>query len=314
MELDDIQPPQLTAEELAEIHKLVTVENLNRIMESLWRGDSLRADEHVEPEPVTKAPPSTSFWVYGLMTGLILVAMVMYFPEALPSIVTPFLESPSLTEWLRWVDRVADQDWPPTVSVWGVLTHSEEPQQTLDSLMVARFEKDDAWDTYFASRDVDVGREQIIQAAIDTYKDKHYAAATTLFLSQVDGIIYDLTSESFPRPQKSWIENHLKQLPKGLQKWTTAVTETWDRAWASGKPEELEGFNRNRIMHGLGTDFNTPQHALKAAMLVELTWYICVISTLWVELPARGVAQRHGFNEAIKRVFSRDRQVRKDDA
>jgi len=160
-------------------------------------------------------------------------------------------------------------------------------------------------DTYFASRDLSTGREQIIRAAIDAYKAKHYAAATTLFLSQVDGIIYDLTAKSFPKSQRDWIKSHLKQLPEALEKWTTAVTETWDTAWKSGKPEELKGFNRHRVMHGLGTDFNTPQHALKAAMLVELTWYICVISTLWVEFPAEGGAQRRRFNEALKRVFSR---------
>lgn len=301
MEHDDVQSLQLTAEELADLDKLVTVENFNRIMEGLWRGDSHWED--ITPDPVTKASSPLPLWAHAL-TGLFLIALFMYFPETLPRILTPFLESSSLAEWLQWVDPVASQDWPPTVSVWGVLRHSAEPE-SLDGLMVAWFTKTDAWDTYFASRDLDDGREQIIQAAIDAYKAKNYAAATTLFLSQVDGIIYDLTAESFSRSQRGWIKSHLKQLPEALEKWTTAVVETWDATWKSGTPEELKGFNRNQIMHGLVTDFNTPQHALKAAMLVELTWYICVISTLWVELPAEGGAQRRRFNEALKRVFSR---------
>lgn len=98
----------------------------------------------------------------------------------------------------------------------------------------------------------------MIQEAIEVYNGSFYAAATVLFLTQVEGVIYDLTAQSWTERQKEWLTLHLKALPREIKAWTDAVSCAFADVNASGEPHDLHSFNRNKIIHGLGTDINTP--------------------------------------------------------
>lgn len=281
------------AESLAEF---LTVQKIHGLFTQLWGGASFW-EPNSDDEATTQHQGTTVPFVETLADLLIMLSLWLM-PEALPEIAKPLLANPAIEEWLQWVTEAIQQEWPPTATVWGILTDAKR-SESLNTDMVTWFSRDREWQSYFQYRvTLSEERQQLIQQAIDTYNAGYYAASTVLFLTQVDGVIYDLTALSWTNQQKQWLLEHLDALPPEIQRWTVAVSSTLAGAAASGEPDQLDSFNRNKIMHGLGTDFNTPVHAIKAAMLLELVWYVCFVSSLWVDSPALGEARRQHLKDS----------------
>ncbi len=276
----------------------ITAAMLDDTMERLWNGGALSREDTPQGETARGDNPSIRFGsrtMGEVLITLLLVLMAAWMPDVLQGVATSVAESPEVVSWLGWIDHVLGQDWPPTVAVWGVLHHSEAPGM-LDDLVPAWFAQPQGWDHYFGPRQhLASGRAAIVDEAIAAYKAGFYAAATTLFLTQVDGVIYDTTDKR--RRQYHLIKAMLRRFPPSLQKWTGAVERVLDDAWAPWEPERGAGFNRHRILHGLGTDFNTPQDALKAAMWVEMVWYLSIASAIWTESSTR---QTRGFDRFVR--------------
>lgn len=298
--LDDDMPmiPFEENEEWTQFADSLTVQKIHGLFERLWGGASFWEPSSADA-PTTQRQGALAPFVETLV-DLLFIFFLWWMPESLSQIATPLLANPAIEEWLQWVTEAIQQEWPPTVTVWGILTEAKRSKSLdLDRDMVTWFSRDCEWQSYFQYRvTLSEERQQFIQQAIDAYNAGLYAASTVLFLTQVDGVIYDLTALSWTRQQREWLLDHLTALPPEIQRWTAAVSSTLASAAASGEPDQLDSFNRNKIMHGLGTDFNTPVHALKAAMLVELVWYVCFVSSLWVDSPALGESRRQQLTNA----------------
>lgn len=298
--LDDDTPilPFEDNEEWTQFADSLTVQKIHGLFERLWVGASFWEPSSADAPTTQRQGELTPF--VEILVDLLFIFFLWWMPESLSQIATPLLANPAVQEWLQWVTEAIQQEWPPTVTVWGILTEAKRSESLdLDTDMVAWFSRDREWQSYFQYRVMlSEERQQLIQQAIDAYNAGYYAASTVLFLTQVDGVIYDLTALSWTNQQKQWLCEHLDALPPEIQRWTTAVSSTLAGATASGEPDQLDGFNRNKIMHGLGTDFNTPVHALKAAMLLELVWYVCFVSSLWVDSPGLGNARRQQLKDS----------------
>lgn len=152
---------------------------------------------------------------------------------------------------------------------------------SVDTMMLEWFENPCQWDRHFRWRNqLPECRQDLIDQGIKAYQAGFYAAATTLFLSKVVGILYEATERSYKI--EDWFKTHLLLEAEWLTPWIHAVRAQRDQDYRSGKPESSPGWNRHQIMHGLTGDFNTPLHALKAAVWVELMGSVVNIST-WLD-------------------------------
>lgn len=277
---------ELSEGDRAAILDSLTEENIRRMVRSLVYGEAQGQDEATSAAGPDQTGTSFGSGLAVLLGILALAATLVFFPEVVPE-ASQLLSAPSVQNWLEWVDHVTKRGWPPSLTVWSVW------DEDLDEAMVERFSSEESWSNYFRGRAMlSHARQALIEQAIAAYHQGFYAAATTLFVSQIDGMIFDLTNAHWTYAQQAWVESHLAPLPSELGRWAVAATESWNLARQSGAPSEISGWNRHQIIHGVTTDTNTPLCALKAAALLEMAWMICLISELWIESPQHGEERR----------------------
>ena len=124
-------------------------------------------------------------------------------------------------------------------------------------------------------------RSQIIASIFSLYKSSHYAGLITLVLSQVDGLMKEITDgkngfyNAYPSKKKEK-PNHLKFLDNefyfglfsdGAQ---LVVEDRNEYELFKKDVEDLTAFNRHAILHGESYEFAHELNAVKSILLLSL--------------------------------------------
>lgn len=181
---------------------------------------------------------------------------------------------PEIDGWLEWAEDAWTSEWPPVLTVWYVMNKTTDCHEPIDVRIISWFQSEEGWKAYFPLRDqLTEKRQKLIQEAIKAFQEGLYAASAVLFLSQAEGVFYDHTGIS--RYLKGHLDLALSKFPTGLERWTQAAREVIEGVLGSSAGGQAKmSWNRHQILHGMTTDFGTPDNALRAAMWVEMAWMV----------------------------------------
>ena len=121
-------------------------------------------------------------------------------------------------------------------------------------------------------------RAQLFQEAFGAHRESKYALSIPVFLTQADGIFHERFGKLLFTGKRNAVVSAFSSVVIGRFFQSVLHPLTIDAPlWksTSSLDDTFAGLNRNQVLHGLGTNYNTELNSLKAISLLDnLHWVL----------------------------------------